>query len=63
MKPSIPNIPPSAVNSDRRQFDSAVKETLEVLTGKRGVRIEALQSTASLADVIAKVNEIIDRLQ
>jgi hypothetical protein len=42
---------------------AAIKENLEILFGQRGVKISDLPSTASLADVIAKVNEIIQRIQ
>jgi len=44
-------------------FNEAVKESIETLTGLRGGRIAPLPATASAADVVAKVNEIIDRLQ
>lgn len=40
----------------------AIKENIEILTGQRRNRIQPLPATASLADVIAKVNQIIDRL-
>jgi hypothetical protein len=63
MKPNIPPVPRSSVGSDRAQFDSATKETLELITGRRGSEIEALPLTATLTDVIRKVNEIIARLQ
>lgn len=63
MKRQIPTIPPSAVGTDRQPFDTALKENLEVLFGQRGKRLEKLDASASLAEVIAKVNEIIDRLQ
>lgn len=39
-----------------------VKENLDQLTGRRGGPIEPLPETASLASVIAKINEVIDRL-
>lgn len=60
-KPSIPQVP--RPTQPRQGFDAAVKETLETITGQRAGRIERLASDASLADVVAKVNEIIDRLQ
>lgn len=40
----------------------AIKENIEILTGQRRNGIKPLPATASLADVIAKVNQIIDRL-
>lgn len=63
MKPPIPPVPPSSVRSDRAKFDASVKETLEILVGVRNDLIQPLPSNASLASVIAKVNEIIARLQ
>lgn len=63
MKPQIPPIPPSSLAGDRKPFDVAVKESIEIITGIRGEPIKTLPTTASLADVIRKVNEIIARLQ
>lgn len=60
-KRAVPRLP--AQGDDRRQFDQAVKENLEILMGQRGGRIERLKQDATLTDVIAKVNEIIARLQ
>lgn len=59
-KPSIPSAPKTP---GRETFDAAIKESLEVITGRRGKRIKALPEDASLSDVIAKVNEIILLLQ
>jgi hypothetical protein len=57
--PPVPN-----ANSPRDSFDAAVKENLEVITGRRGEKIAPLNaSTATLADVVAKVNEILNRIQ
>lgn len=60
-KPAIPPAP----NTDtaRTRFDSAVKERLEIIGGERNGRIQALKSSATLADTIAKINEIINRIQ
>lgn len=60
-KRAIPRAP--AQGDDRRQFDQAVKENLEILMGQRAGRIERIKQDATLAEVIAKVNEIITRLQ
>lgn len=60
-KPGIPPIPKPG--DDRSRFDGAVKESLEILMGRRGVAIETLPEDASLSDVIAKVNELIELLQ
>jgi hypothetical protein len=62
-KRAIPGVPTSAVEHKRVLFDNAIKENLEVLTGQRGGRIADLPSTATLDDVIVKVNEILARLQ
>lgn len=62
-KRSIPQIPPDA-SLGRKVFDTAVKETLEVITGRReNTRISKLPADASMADLVAKVNQIIDLLQ
>ncbi|MFN3359497.1 MAG: hypothetical protein ACK418_26315 [Pseudomonas sp.] len=60
-KPAIPQVPRDG--HPRAPFDQAVKETLEIVTGRRAGRIEPLPAGASTNDVIAKVNEIIARLQ
>lgn len=59
-KPSIPSTPK---NQGRENFDSSLKETIEIITGRRGGRIKTLSEDASLNDVIAKVNELILLLQ
>jgi hypothetical protein len=61
-KPAIP-----VLNSQDRtlnQVIAAVKENIEVITGARAgsSQIQALDSTATTAQIIAKVNEIIGRL-
>lgn len=60
-KPAIPQVPQG--NQPRTAFDQAIKESLEIVTGRRAGRIEPLPAGASTDDVIAKVNEIIARLQ
>lgn len=57
-KPAIPG-------PDEPGFDSSVKEIVEIITGRRGNvgKIAKLPTTATLADVISKVNAILDRLQ
>jgi hypothetical protein len=61
-KPGIP-----AVNTPDKNLNraiSAIKENIETISGARlGIgEIRTLNSTASLSDVISKVNEIIIRL-
>lgn len=58
-----PSIPPAPTGSERGSFDKAVKESLETIMGRRGGTISPLKENAVLSDVIAKVNEILDRLQ
>lgn len=60
-KPAIPQVP--RAEQPRTGFDQSVKETLEILTGRRGGAVQPLPANASLADVVAKVNEIILRMQ
>lgn len=58
----IPSVPKSA-DQARIKFDEVVRENLQVITGQRVAPITELLSTASLDDVILKVNELIQRLQ
>jgi len=44
-------------------FNVAVKENLEQIMGQRGGKVKPLPTTATLDDVIAKVNELVERLQ
>ena len=58
----IPGIPAPA--QDPTGALSALKEAVEILTGRRGQKIAKLDpTTATLPDAIAKLNEVIDRLQ
>lgn len=47
----------------RERFDEAVKEAIETITGERAGKIAPLPATATLADAIAKINELLDRVQ
>ena len=61
-KPALPPVPKTG--EDRTRFDSAVKENLNVLTGRIGTPIALLnRDTATLDDVAAKINELLERLQ
>lgn len=71
MRPSISV--PEGVDPELRRSLKAIKENIEILTGRRNNPIEPIQtgaaSTATLADVItklnevaAKVNELVDRV-
>jgi len=57
-KPAIPA-------PDTAGFDEAVKEKLEIITGRRPkvAKIEKLATTATTADIISKVNALLDRMQ
>lgn len=61
-KLAIPNVPVRSPEQ-RMHFDRAVKHNLEQIAGLRDGSISSLASDASLADVIAKVNQIIEQLQ
>ncbi|WP_275272287.1 MULTISPECIES: hypothetical protein [Limnobacter] len=60
-KRAIPQVPKP--EQSRQSFDVAVKESLEVIMGRRDSRISTLPSTATNAEIIAKVNELILLLQ
>lgn len=60
-KPAIPQVPQG--NQPRTAFDQAIKESLEIVTGRRAGRIEPLPAGATTDEIVAKVNEIIARLQ
>lgn len=62
-KPSIPHV--VTKEPGLQDFIVATKENIEIITGRRrgAEKIAQLASTATLADVIAKVNETLDRLQ
>jgi hypothetical protein len=58
MKRAIPQ-----PNANQLEINRAVKENIEQITGQRGGRIKPLSESASNAEIIAKINEIVDRLQ
>jgi hypothetical protein len=60
-KPAIPQVPRG--QQPREGFDQAVKENLEIITGRRGGSIQPLPADADLAAVAAKLNELLARLQ
>lgn len=55
------SIPRAKGQPDQRWLD-AVRDNLEVITGRRG-KIEPLPPDATLEQVVAKINEILQRLQ
>lgn len=58
-KPAIPS--PTGLGEVSRVLNP-IKETLDIITGVRSGEIETLDSDATLEDVVAKVKEIIARL-
>lgn len=60
-KPAIPSVPKEG--EARSRFDQAVKENIEVIRGDRGVKVAQLQTTATTAEIIAKINQLIALLQ
>lgn len=59
---SLPRVPVGE-SPQTTQFLTATKEVIDTITGKRGGQVALLLPTASNADIIAKVNELINRLQ
>jgi hypothetical protein len=59
----IPRVPPTD-GAERRAFDEAVKERLEVIAGLRGVKIALLDpATATVEDCANKINAVVELLQ
>jgi hypothetical protein len=63
MKAPIPTL--MTGNADVDQFAGAVKQNLDTLSGqhKNAVKLKALPSTATLAQVITQLNAILVRIQ
>ncbi len=57
---AIPSPPPGY--RDLHQLLTAMKENIELLTGVRGDKLTPVPDTATLADVIATLNRIVDRM-
>jgi len=60
---AIPEVPRAGAGADRTPFDTALKENLEVLFGRVGEPIGMLPAAPTLAEVAAKLNEVIGRLR
>lgn len=58
--PYIPS--PTSLPQEYARVLNPMKQVLDHLTGTRSGEIIALPSTATTADIIAKVNEIVARL-
>lgn len=63
LKPPLPAIPATAAEQGRVMFDKTVKETIEVITGRRGKPVQKLADTSTTSDIIRKINELIELLQ
>ena len=59
-KPAIAAIPFGAPQYDQL---NAIKQNIEMLTGRVGGQVDTLGPTAGLSDVINKLNEVINKLQ
>lgn len=59
-KPAIPAV--SIQDQKIASLLRPIKENLEILTGQRGGSLTKLDSSATLSEVISKLNEVIDRL-
>jgi len=62
-KPAIPAVRTGQVELDRAL--SAVKQSLDDITGqaRNAKRMEPLPDSATLAQVVARVNQLVERLQ
>jgi len=63
-KPAIPAAHGGVVDPTLQRMLIALKENLEIITGARPQlgEIDQLASTATTAEIVAKINEIISRL-
>ena len=60
-KPSIPGI--RNVTPELMAVLKPLKENIEILSGRRGVKLTELNSNASTSDIIKKINLIVKRLE
>lgn len=58
---AVPQIP-SGADPQIKAVLSALKENFEISAGQRGVKVELLEPTATTAQIIAKINELIGRI-
>lgn len=61
-RPAIPDVP-TTFAGNQRDFLQRVKENIETMSGRRGGRISALPATATDAEIVKKINDIINVLQ
>jgi len=60
MKPSIP--PPTALDPRAARVIWPIKHILDEITGARSGPLEPLSKTATLDEVITKINQLVARL-
>ena len=60
-KPAIPSVM-SVTDQKVAALLRPMKENIEILTGQRGGSLTKLDTSATLSQVIDKLNEVIDRL-
>lgn len=62
---AVRSLPPVPVGESQptTAFLSAAKEVIDTITGKRDGQIQLLSADASTAEIIDKLNELINRLQ
>jgi hypothetical protein len=58
----VPNIPPVGVGNERQVLMAAV-DVLRFVTAQTKPEIAQLPTTATTAEIVAKVNQILARLQ
>jgi len=61
-KRSIPPIP-TGIEPSMEKVLSPMKENLEIIMGHRSAKLDLLTSGASTAEIIAKLNALLGRLQ
>lgn len=59
-KPGIPSV--SMLPAELVRVLAPMKENIELINGVRGGTVAQLDTAASTADIIAKINEIITRI-
>lgn len=54
---------PAIAGSDPTRKIEAIKQNIEIITGRAGVKITPLAANATLADTVTKLNAVIELLQ
>ena len=65
-KPSIP-APPNVIRDGHNprliEHLGALQTNVEIITGRRGGKVDYLRTNATLEETIDKINELLERLQ